>query len=131
MKALNKEEVKTRLNISSGTNLNTVQRISEFLLVRLPCCTRPTVRQTDNPLALTKFFLERTSGRVDSLDSAFIMKVPLTYCVFNPFPHLLTPWETSLLKTVGKGEIARNEQFLLFPQCFLPVWITCCHFRQI
>ena len=22
--------------------------------------------------------------------------------------------------TVGKGEIARNEQFLLFPQCFLP-----------
>ena len=27
--------------------------------------------------------------------------------------------------------IFRNEQFLLFPQCFLPVWITCCHFRQI
>ena len=24
--------------------------------------------------------------------------------------------------TVGTGEIARNEQFLLFPQCFLPVW---------
>ena len=23
--------------------------------------------------------------------------------------------------TVGKGEIARNEQFLLFPQCFLPI----------
>ena len=22
--------------------------------------------------------------------------------------------------TVGKGEIAHNEQFLLFPQCFLP-----------
>ena len=22
---------------------------------------------------------------------------------------------------VGKGEIARNEQFLLFPQCFLPI----------
>ena len=33
--------------------------------------------------------------------------------------------------TVGKGEIARNEQFLLFPQCFLPVWIISCHFRQI
>ena len=28
----------------------------------------------------------------------------------------------SLENTVGKGEIARNEQFLLFPQCFLPVW---------
>ena len=33
--------------------------------------------------------------------------------------------------TVGKGEIAHNEQFLLFPQCFLPVWITFCRFRQI
>ena len=33
--------------------------------------------------------------------------------------------------TVGKGEIARNEQFLLFPQCFLSVWRTFCHFYQI
>ena len=33
--------------------------------------------------------------------------------------------------TVGNGEIARNEQFLLFPQCFLPVWKTFCHFPQI
>ena len=33
--------------------------------------------------------------------------------------------------TVGKGEIARNEQFLLFPQCFLPIWITFCNLRQI
>ena len=33
--------------------------------------------------------------------------------------------------TVGKGEIARNEQFLLFPQSFLPVWRTFCHFHQI
>ena len=32
---------------------------------------------------------------------------------------------------VGKGEIARNEQFLLFSQCFLPVGITFFHFRQI
>ena len=33
--------------------------------------------------------------------------------------------------TGGKGEIARHEQFLLFPQCFLPVWITLCCFSQI
>ena len=26
--------------------------------------------------------------------------------------------------TVGKGEIAHNEQFLLFPQSFLPIWRT-------
>ena len=33
--------------------------------------------------------------------------------------------------TVGKGEIAPKEQFLLFPQCFLPFWRTPCHFHQI
>ena len=27
--------------------------------------------------------------------------------------------QTAFEKIVGKGEIARNEQFLLFPQCFL------------
>ena len=33
--------------------------------------------------------------------------------------------------SVGKGEIARNEQFLLFPQCFNPVLRIFCHFYQI
>ena len=33
--------------------------------------------------------------------------------------------------TAGKGEIALNEQFLLFPQCFLPIWKTFCHFHKI
>ena len=28
----------------------------------------------------------------------------------------------SFENTVGKGKIARNEQFLVFPQCFLPIW---------
>ena len=37
----------------------------------------------------------------------------------------------SFENTVGKGEIARNEQFLLFPQCFLPIWTALCHFHQI
>ena len=31
---------------------------------------------------------------------------------------------------MGKGEIARNEQFLLFPQCFLPIWTSFCNFHQ-
>ena len=40
---------------------------------------------------------------------------------FNPFPN--KPWflrvcSSSLLKTLGKGEIACNEQFLLFPTVF-------------
>ena len=33
--------------------------------------------------------------------------------------------------TVGRGEIARNAQFLLFPQCFLPIWGALCHFHYI
>ena len=33
--------------------------------------------------------------------------------------------------TVGKGEIARNEQFFFFPQYFLPFWRTFCHFHQV
>ena len=37
----------------------------------------------------------------------------------------------SLENTVGKGEIARNEQFLLFPQCFLPILRPFSHFYQI
>ena len=32
---------------------------------------------------------------------------------------------------MGKGEIACNEQFLLFPQCFLPIWGSLCHLRKI
>ena len=32
--------------------------------------------------------------------------------------------------TVEKGEIAHNKQFLLFPQCFLPVWRTICYLHQ-
>ena len=53
---------------------------------------------------------------------------------FNPFPD--KPWflhvcSTSLLKTVEKGEIAGNEQFLLFPLCFLPFCKTFHHFNQI
>ena len=37
----------------------------------------------------------------------------------------------SFENAVGKGEIARNEQFLLFPQCFLLMWRTVCHFHRI
>ena len=44
----------------------------------------------------------------------------------NRFPNKLYVVFTCLQyksseNTEGKGEIARNEQFLLFPQCFLSV----------
>ena len=44
----------------------------------------------------------------------------ITCLEFKPFEN-----------TVGKGEFARNEQFLLFPQCFLSILGAVCHFCQI
>ena len=43
-------------------------------------------------------------------------------------------WEKEkllIMSTVGKGEIAHNEQSILFPQCFLPFRRTFCHFYKI
>ena len=37
----------------------------------------------------------------------------------------------SFENTVGKGEITRNEQFLLFTQCFLPCYRSFCDIHQI
>ena len=37
----------------------------------------------------------------------------------------------SFENTMQKGQIIHKEQFLLFPQCFLPFWRTFCHFHLI
>ena len=54
-------------------------------------------------------------------------------CLVQPFPKQALVFTClqykSFENTVGKGKTARNEQFLLFPQCFLPIWITYCHFH--
>ena len=55
--------------------------------------------------------------------SSGVLKVGIVL-PYNPFPD--QPWflcvhSTSFENTVGKGEIAHYEQFLLFPQCFLPI----------
>ena len=53
---------------------------------------------------------------------------------FNPFPNkplFLRVCSQSLLKTLWEEEIAQNKQFLLFPQCFLSIWKTFCHFHQL
>ena len=57
----------------------------------------------------------------------------ISLLTLNPFPN--KPGFTCLQymffeNNVGKGEIARNEQFFLFPHCFLPVRRTLCHFHQ-
>ena len=56
--------------------------------------------------------------------------------IISPFPLSQTSpvftclQHKSFENIVGKGEIARNEQFLRFPQCFLPFWRTFCHFHR-
>ena len=49
---------------------------------------------------------------------------------FKPFLWFLRVCSTCLENTAGKGEIACNEQFLLFPECFLPRWKTFSHSYQ-
>ena len=49
----------------------------------------------------------------------------------SPFPKQVLVFSClqykSFENTVGKGEIAHNNQFLLFPQCFLFFWGICFH----
>ena len=56
-------------------------------------------------------------------------------CSFNSFPNnprFLRVCSTFVLEnTAGKGEIARNEQFLFFSQCFLPFKRNFRHLQQI
>ena len=56
--------------------------------------------------------------------SLWVILFPNKPCFFTGLHY------KSFENLVGKGEIARYEQFLIFPQCFLPVWRTCCHFHQ-
>ena len=53
----------------------------------------------------------------------------LTLCQTSHAFHVSA--EQVFENTVGKGEIAHNEQFLLFPKCFLIFWRTFYHYHQI
>ena len=73
-------------------------------------------------------------------DTAFIFHM---WILFGARPYLisLVPFPKQALvftclqyksfeNTVGKGDIARNEQFLLFPQCFQPFLQNCPPFSS-
>ena len=57
-------------------------------------------------------------------------KIILQNCIPEPFPKQALAFKClqykSFENTVGKGEIARNEQYLLFPQYFIPIFRTLC-----
>ena len=54
----------------------------------------------------------------------------LTLCSIDTL-FLKHKQHTAFENIVGKGEIARNEQFLLFPQCFILNQITASPFVHI
>ena len=68
---------------------------------------------------------------------AYLIRTMFSYAFFPTVPLSLSKttqcftWllHKSFENTVGKGEIARNEQFLLFPQCFLFFLRTFRHFH--
>ena len=55
-----------------------------------------------------------------------VLKKKLVFC--STHSHTVTPFDApgkqALEKTVGKEEITCSKQFLLFPQCILPFWLT-------
>ena len=96
--------------------------------------TQPLVLDRVHP-KLVRPWASSSFALIGRICSLYIMNYFYKLSIPYTFPHNNTfwcPWETVFLRnTVGKVKIARNEQFLLFPQCFLPVWIFFCHFRQI
>ena len=96
------------------------------------CCK--SVTNTSYQQQRDTIYFSTESGEKD------VRKIPEADCTtgeFNlkPFPKQALDFTClqyrSFENTVGKGEIAHNKQFLLFPQCFLPVWRTFCHLHQI
>ena len=55
-----------------------------------------------------------------SLDNPLVKSIDQSLTLSQTSPGFYMSVEQVLENTVGKGEIARNGQFLLFPQCFSP-----------
>ena len=58
------------------------------------------------------------------------LRISLTFSQTSPGLYV-SLMQVLWKNTVGKGEIASNKQFLLFPWCFITVWQIFCHFNQI
>ena len=73
------------------------------------------------------------NGRTINKDETgwkWLNKVEMYLKVFPKLALILHVCSTNLENTVGKGEIARHEQFLLLQQCFLHFLRTSCNFHQ-
>ena len=78
--------------------------------------------------------LDQTKSKAFADDKLNVTKMIIP--VFDRVENIVGKREIACLhykffeNTVGKGEIARNEQFLLFPQCFQPILGTYSQFHQ-
>ena len=72
---------------------------------------------------------QNTFGKEENVCTCFSLTMQLTLPQTSPCFNMsgVQVFEN----TSGKGEIACQEQFLLFSQCFLPFWITFCQFHKI
>ena len=70
---------------------------------------------SSNYFSLTKFSNLKPITRQQILDSPKLKEFADDNFKFDKKGRKLSKWVEN---TVGKGEIARYEQFLLFPQCF-------------
>ena len=86
-----------------------------------------------NPFPSTPFWDLPNSRKLQTTTEMWLLTFFQTSFGFyvSARPVFFFFFNVSFANTAGKGEIPRNEQFLLFPQCFLPVWRTFCHLHQI
>ena len=91
--------------LGKSTNIQPFRHLSQqqFLAASEQCRSRSDYAKCGNQ----NFLL---------FDTCFFLTPSQTNLVFTCLQN------KSIENTVGKGEIARNEQFLLFPQRFLPIW---------
>ena len=69
------------------------------------------------------------SFRLNVIHVLLIQLADLTLSQTSPGFYVSVVKVLNFENTEGKGEIARDEQFLPLPQCFLPIWRTFCHFH--
>ena len=110
-------------------------QMNPYLQYNLSLVQSPEHQKLAVKAAMQSFVLLKNEDNLLPVKKHFKKIAVSDKCMHNPFPN--KPWfscvcSTSLFEnTAGKGEIACNEQFLLFPQCFLPIWKTFFYFHQI
>ena len=86
------------------------------------------------PATMQLLLVFRSECRVRSACTSIcrsINEIPCHLILSQTSPGFTCLLYKSFENIAGKKEIARDEQFLLFLQCFLPIQIDFCHFHQI